>query len=46
MAISAFAELRDNRFRKTALETMSTARQIAKEMGTEAVAVVAGHGVE
>ena len=44
--ILAFAEQRNNEFRKPAFEVTGAAARLAKDMGGEAVAVVAGSGVE
>ncbi len=46
MNILAFAEQRDNRFKKSALETVQAARKVADQLGVTCVALVVGSGVE
>jgi electron transfer flavoprotein alpha subunit len=46
MKVLAFAEQRDNKFKKSAFETVKAARGIADELGAEFVAVVIGSGIE
>lgn len=46
MKILAFAEQRDNKFRKTAFEVVTAARKLADSMGAEVVAVVVGDKVQ
>jgi electron transfer flavoprotein alpha subunit len=46
MTILAFAEQRNNSFKKSACEVVSTGRDMAKELGAELVAVAVGNGVE
>ncbi|HCV43028.1 MAG TPA: electron transfer flavoprotein subunit alpha [Bacteroidetes bacterium] len=46
MNILAFAEQRDNKFKKSSFETVKAARGIADQLGAECVALVIGSGVE
>ena len=46
MKILAFAEQRDNKFKKSSFETVKAARGIADQLGAECVALVVGSGVE
>jgi electron transfer flavoprotein alpha subunit len=46
MSILAFAEHRDEKFKKSSLETLRAARGIADRLGLSCVALVVGHGVE
>jgi len=46
MNVLAFAEQRDQKFKKSSFETVRTARVIADQLGAECVALVAGSGVE
>ena len=46
MKILAFAEQRENKFRKSSFETVQMARKIADEMKAEFLALVVGSGVE
>ncbi len=46
MSILAFAEQRNNIFRKSAFETMSEAKRLADMLGTQAVALVVGSGAK
>ena len=46
MNIVAFAEQRDNKFKKSSFETVKAAREIADQLGAECVALVVGSGVE
>ncbi len=45
MKILAFAEQRDNRFRKSSFETVQTGKKIADQLNAEFVALVIGSGV-
>jgi len=45
MKVLAFAEQRDNKFKKSAFETVQAARGIADTLGAEFVALVIGSGV-
>ncbi len=45
MKVLAFAEQRDNKFKKSAFETVKAARGIADQLGAEFVALVIGSGV-
>ncbi len=44
--IAVFMEIRDGKIKKSSFEALSEAGRRAAELGTEAVAVLAGHGVE
>jgi electron transfer flavoprotein alpha subunit len=46
MKILAFAEQRDNKFKKPAFEAVRTARMLADELGGEVVAIVIGGNVQ
>jgi len=46
MKIVAFAEQRDNKFKKSAFETVKAARGIADQLGAEFAALAIGSGVE
>ncbi len=46
MKVLAFAEQRDNKFRKSSFEAVQAARKIADELKAEFVALVVGSGVE
>lgn len=46
MKLLAFAEQRDNKFKKSSFETVRAARGIAEQLGAECVGVVIGSGVE
>jgi electron transfer flavoprotein alpha subunit len=46
MKILAFAEQRDNKFKKSSFETVKAARGIADQLKAECVALVVGSGVE
>ena len=46
MNILVFAEQRDNRFKKTAFETVKTARTLADQLGGQVVALVVGGNVQ
>ena len=46
MRILAFAEQRDNKFKKSSFETVKAARDLANQWGAECVALVLGSGVE
>ncbi len=46
MKILAFAEQRDNKFRKSSFETVFAAKNLADQLGAELVALVVGSGVE
>ncbi len=46
MKVLAFAEQRDNKFKKSAFETVKAARGIADELRAEFVAMVIGSGIE
>ncbi|MBM2840089.1 MAG: Electron transfer flavoprotein subunit alpha [Bacteroidetes bacterium] len=46
MKVLAFAEQRDNKFKKSSFETVKAARGIADQFGAECVALVVGSGVE
>ncbi len=46
MKVLAFAEQRDNKFKKSAFETVKAARGIADELRAEYVAMVIGSGIE
>lgn len=46
MKILAFAEQRDNKFRKTAFEIVTAAKQLADSSGAEVVAIVVGEKVQ
>ena len=46
MRVLAFAEQRDNKFKKSAFETVKAARGIADELRAEFVAIVIGSGIE
>lgn len=46
MKILAFAEQRDNKFKKTAFEIVTAAKQLAESSGSEVVSVVIGDGVK
>jgi electron transfer flavoprotein alpha subunit len=46
MKVLAFAEQRENKFRKSSFETVQAARTIADKLGAEHVALVIGSGVE
>ncbi|MER3525157.1 MAG: electron transfer flavoprotein subunit alpha [Ignavibacteria bacterium] len=46
MKVLAFAEQRENTFRKSSFETVQAARTIADQLGAEFVALVIGSGVE
>jgi electron transfer flavoprotein alpha subunit len=45
MKVLAFAEQRDNKFRKSSFETVQAARRIADTLGAEFVALVVGSGI-
>ena len=45
MKVLAFAEQRDNKFRKSSFETVQAAKKIAGELNAEFVALVIGSGV-
>ncbi len=45
MSIIAFAEQRNNTFRKAAFETVSEAKRLADKLGTQVIAVIAGSSV-
>ncbi len=45
MKVLAFAEQRDNRFRKSSFETVQAARKIADALGAEFAALVIGSGI-
>jgi electron transfer flavoprotein alpha subunit len=45
MTILAFAEQRDNRFKKSSFEAVSAARTLADQLGTSCIALVVGSGV-
>lgn len=45
MKVLAFAEQRDNKFKKSAFETVKAARGIADQLGAEFVTLVIGNGV-
>lgn len=46
MKILAFAEQRDNKFKKSSFETVKAAKTIADQLGAECLALVIGSGVE
>jgi electron transfer flavoprotein alpha subunit len=46
MKVLAFAEQRDNTFRKSSYETVQAAKRTAEQLGAEFVALVVGSGVE
>lgn len=46
MNILAFAEQRDQKFKKSAFETIQTARSIADRLGGTCIALVVGQGIE
>lgn len=46
MKILAFAEQRENKFKKSAFETVQAARGIADKLGADFVALVIGSGIE
>lgn len=46
MKVLAFAEQRDNKFKKSSFETVKAARTVADQLGAECVALVIGSGVE
>lgn len=46
MKVLAFAEQRENKFRKSSFETVQAAKKIADQLNAEFVALVAGSGVE
>ena len=46
MKILAFAEQRENNFKKSSFETVRAARNIADQLGVEFAALVVGSGVE
>lgn len=46
MRILAFAEQRNNRFKKSSFETVKAAQSVANDLGAECVALVIGSGVE
>jgi electron transfer flavoprotein alpha subunit len=46
MKVLAFAEQRENKFRKSSFETVQQAKKIADQLGAEFVALVMGSGVE
>jgi len=46
MRILAFAEQRNNKFKKSSFETVKAAQSIANELGAECAALVIGSGVE
>jgi electron transfer flavoprotein alpha subunit len=46
MKVLAFAELRDNTFKKSSFETVQAARGVADQLGVEFAALVIGSGVE
>ncbi len=46
MKILAFAEQRENKFKKSSFETVKAARRIADQLGAEFAALVVGSGVE
>lgn len=46
MKVLAFAEQRENKFRKSSFETVQQAKKIAEQLGAEFVALVIGSGVE
>src|SRR3970282_1274444 len=46
MRILAFAEQRNNRFKKSSFETVKAARSVANDLGAECVVLVIGSGVE
>ncbi|MEK7251409.1 MAG: electron transfer flavoprotein subunit alpha/FixB family protein, partial [Bacteroidota bacterium] len=46
MKVLAFAEQRDNKFRKSSFEAVQAAKKIADELKAEFVALVVGSGVE
>ncbi len=46
MNVLAFAEQRDNKFRKSSFETVQAARKIADQLGAQLVALVIGSGIE
>jgi len=45
MTILAFAEQRDNKFKKSSFEAVSAARTLADQLGTSCIALVVGSGV-
>ncbi len=45
MKVLAFAEARENKFKKSAFETVKAARGIADQLGAEFVALVVGQGI-
>lgn len=45
MKVLAFAEQRDNKFRKSSFETVQAAKNIADQLSAEFAALVIGHGV-
>ena len=44
--VLAFAELRDNKFKKSSFETVKAARGVADKLGAEFAALVIGSGIE
>ena len=46
MKVLAFAEQRDQRFKKSSFETVGAARMVADQLGAECVALVIGRGME
>jgi electron transfer flavoprotein alpha subunit len=46
MKVLAFAERRENKFRKSSFETVQQAKKVADQVGAEFVALVIGSGVE
>lgn len=46
MKILAFAEQRENTFKKSAFEVVKAARGVADQLGAEFAALIIGHGVE
>ena len=46
MKVLAFAEQRENKFRKSSFETVQQAKKVADQLGAEFVALVVGSGVE